>query len=367
MGNPYNGKVELIKSSFYTEDLTDEQYFKDYTSHISNSALGLINYAQNGSPQRFLEGFSEKKTQSLELGTMVHKMILEGDLYTISPIEKPSGKVGDIIEVIHRLTNEGMQYDDALKQACIECDYYKGDPGEKRLAEIKSKGVEYLDFLRSNNGNAIVMTAAMKEKLKSCCNSINSNIELRKALFPKGEECYRELPILGNTRVVLQQKDEELDFIEEKEVIVPIKCKIDFFSIDRINRTVNLVDLKTTSKPVQTFMGYYKNYYDGKMFKPTYVTGSYQNYCYYRQMSFYSDILMQYLLNAKIIDDSYKVSIKMAVVETCNPFASALMPVDEYSIREGRREYEQLLRIYGYHNLNGFDKVVILNELDNDI
>ena len=356
----YDGIVELIKTSFYTEDVTDDVYFKDYTGHVSNSALGLLNYMQGGSPQRYLDGFGDKKTKSLELGTVVHKMVLERDLYTISPVDKPSGKVGDIIDTIYSLTKEGLSQEDAIIEACKINDYYKGNPGEKRIAEIWNVGTEYLNFLRQNNGNALVMTAALKHKLKSCVESINNNKKVNSLLFPKGQECFRELPVFGTALVKLSTVDEELNIETFETIEIPIKAKIDFFSIDRLTNTVTLVDLKTTGKPIATFMGYFANCFNGKYWEPNYVLGSFHTYHYYRQVAFYGDILMAYLNNAGLIDESYKLDIKIAAVETNAPFGSEAIDIDEYSIKEGREEYSKLLRMLGRHMISGFDKTIML-------
>lgn len=362
MGNPYAGSIKLIQESFFTKECSDEEYYKD-TDRISNSSLGLINYSQNGSPKKFVDGFSSKKTDSLELGSAVHKMILEGDIYSVSAVDKPTAKIGEMIDAIHMLTSKGLSEDDAVIEASNMVDYYKGALSEARIKTLWEKGREYYNFLKVKNDADIVLTPAMKAKLEACCKSINSDLYCKKILFPKGEECYREYPIFGDAVANIESYDEELDFVSYKTVELKLKAKIDFFSIDHINKVVSLVDLKTTGKPVQTFMGYFKNVYDGQSFNPSYMTGSFQDYHYYRQMALYGDMLMHSLLNSKTINDSYKLVVKMVCVETNDPYGCYAFDVDKYSLREGRAEYKDLLKMVAYHKINGFDKVVMANDI----
>lgn len=362
MRNPYSGSIKLIQESFFTKECSDEEYYKD-TNRISNSSLGLINYAQSGSPKKFVDGFSSKKTDSLELGSAVHKMILEGDIYSVSKVDKPTAKIGEMMDLIHKLTSSGLSEDEAVLEASNTVDYYKGALSEARLKTLWDKGREYYNFLKVKDDSDIVLTPAMKAKLKACCDSINADRYCKNILFPKGEDCFREYPIFGSALANIESYDEELDFVSYKEVELQLKAKIDFFSIDHINKVVNLVDLKTTGKPVQTFMGYFKNVYDGQNYTPTYMTGSFQDYHYYRQMALYGDMLMYSLLNSKVIDASYKLTVKMVCVETNDPFGCYAFEVDKYSLREGRAEYKDLMKMVAYHKLYGFDKVIMANDI----
>ena len=78
-------------------DMPDSQYFalKGYTSI---SRLKLLN-TRDGSPQKYLDGFSHEYNPSLLLGTSVHTAILQPDEFEISNYQKkPSGKLGYFIE-----------------------------------------------------------------------------------------------------------------------------------------------------------------------------------------------------------------------------------------------------------------------------
>lgn len=53
------------------QKISDEVYFSEkYKGYVSNSRLGLINPQQNGTPEKFFEGFKSGYSSSLELGKL---------------------------------------------------------------------------------------------------------------------------------------------------------------------------------------------------------------------------------------------------------------------------------------------------------
>lgn len=66
------------------QKIDDEEYFsKKYSNYISNSRLSLINPSQEGSPEKFFQGFKPTYSAAFDLGSGVHQMSLQGHLFEI--------------------------------------------------------------------------------------------------------------------------------------------------------------------------------------------------------------------------------------------------------------------------------------------
>ena len=292
----------LVNTATRLENIPDEEYFGPaYRDYISNSQLKLINPEDGGAPTRFLEGFSgDSKSSALELGSAVHQMILEKDKYFLSPVDKPSGKVGEICDLLHTYKLQGLTENDALIKACEEQDYYKGKMTAKKYEDVLIKGVEYLEFLKTKDEvpGVIVLTQQQKEKLDGCLKSVKNNKLLMDLLFPEpfveDEFGNRELiDILSFHEDVMIMDfkafipDEEFDDpLFRDDIRLKLKAKIDNWSIDFTRKIVTLNDLKTTGKPLNTFPGITTQVtgHDGSTYN-SFSKGSFQNYCYYRQMA----------------------------------------------------------------------------------
>jgi len=85
-------KIRIIPESIVLLKLTDEEYFNNYTDYMSNSRLSLINSDEGGDFSNFNSSFNTEYSDSFELGTAIHSMILQPDSYLISDFNKPSGK-----------------------------------------------------------------------------------------------------------------------------------------------------------------------------------------------------------------------------------------------------------------------------------
>ena len=106
-------EIEIIGNTIELIKLTDEEYFSPkYKDYISNSRLGFLNEAEGGSEEKFLSGFKSEYSDSFELGSAVHSIILQPDSYFISNITKPSGKLGVFIEEIFNTSSisDGRKY-----------------------------------------------------------------------------------------------------------------------------------------------------------------------------------------------------------------------------------------------------------------
>lgn len=350
------------------ENVSDEEYFgPNYKDYVSNSLLSLINPEQSGSPLKFLDGFKKPSNSSaLELGSAVHQLLLEPDKHILSEVNKPTGKVGDIMDSIYNKMSVGVDFDTALQQSIVENDYYNGNPTKARVNTMIEQGADYLQYLQTKNDTTekqICLKADDVTRLKGCLNSINENKLISETLFPSdaGMKSYNEDVLVMDYSVeTFMDEDFKTQSYEGK-----LKCKIDNWSIDFANKIVTLNDLKTTSAPVDQFGGYYfeKMMPDGSI-NHLFNKGSFQKFHYHRQMAMYSYMLWSYLNNAygDVIDDTWTFHVNMAVVGTQEPYTSLMFRVSDEWLNTGRFEFENLLKRLAYHHMFGFDNFININK-----
>jgi hypothetical protein len=78
-------EIKIIPESIQLIRMSDEEYFSEkYKDYISNSKLGLFNEDEGGSLEKYLEGFTSTHSDSFELGSAVHAVVLQPESYTVS-------------------------------------------------------------------------------------------------------------------------------------------------------------------------------------------------------------------------------------------------------------------------------------------
>jgi len=339
-------KIEIIPESIQLIKLSDEEYFSDkYKDYISNSRLGLLDPDEGGSVEKYNSGFQNKYSESFELGSAVHALVLQPKYFFISDIRKPSSKLGQFADKAYQYMQNGLLEDDAIKQASIDADYYSGKLTEKRLQtalescrpywESRRKNQSFIDQQIANNKEPIFLSEAMNHKFESCISSIESDSKIMSTLHPEGflipAESYNEYAIFAEMNVTLKSG---------KVVKMKIKGKLDNYTIDNETQEITLNDLKTTGKPVSFFMGNWVKP-EGSSNKVWY-DGSFQHFHYYRQMGLYLWLLSCALKATR--DISYNLKANMLVVGTVD-FNSKLYHVSQKNIKKGLDEFKKLIII----------------------
>ena len=337
-----NSSIEILLDSIELIKLTDEEYFHnpEYKKYVSNSRLGLLNPEEGGSPEKFIEGFEENfYSESYELGSAVHSIVLQPDEYFISNLEKPSGKLGIFVENIFSLRqSSNIKLVDAVKQASILADYYSGKLSPTRLRTAIKKGIKYYLERIANKDKVyeslpIYLSSTLKERAEQCISSIKSNEKITELLTPcEWITIFNEYAIFATVKVT----------IDGVEHLIKVKGKLDDFSINNMDELVVLNDLKTTGKPVKFFMGNkVKHINEDGIQEYKWYNGSFQNYHYYRQIAMYLWLLKAALKAHYDID--YKYEVNMMVVETFPEYKSALYKVPNKYIQYGLEEFKTLL------------------------
>ena len=334
--------IEIIPESIQLIKMTDEEYFSEkYKDYISNSKLSLINPDQEGSPELYKEGIVSKYSDSFELGSVVHAMVLQSEYYKISDIRKPSGKLGQFADKVYLYEKEGFNRDEAINKASTDADYYSGKLTKNRLETALKSCIPYWEErekyeseLSSQEIIDLYVSSNIFDKYSLCMIGVNSNQKFKKLLNPEyflePVEIYNEYAILA-----------ELKITQDSGIkIVKIKAKLDNFTIDHENQIITLNDLKTTGKPVSYFMG---NFVSTESGEKVWYDGSFQKYHYYRQIGLYLWLLNLTLYHTRGLQ--YKLRSNMLVIETIPEYKSRVCSVSKKYILEGLSEFKKLIML----------------------
>ena len=188
-------QIEIIPESIRLVKMTDEEYFssenKDY---ISNSKLGLIDPEEGGSLEKYLSGYSGIYSESFELGSAVHAVVLQPDEYQISPVHKPTGKLGLFADKAYDLMkqHDGHITESIITMASIEADYYSGKLTDKRIETALEQCKPYWEEKESYEQTLseellkkqVYLSAPMFQKYSQCVLGIKSNPQIQQILYP---------------------------------------------------------------------------------------------------------------------------------------------------------------------------------------
>jgi len=336
-------QIKIKPESIQLIRLSDEQYFSDkYSDYISNSKLGLINPAQDGSIEKFNIGFINTYTDSFALGTAVHCSLLQPNDFFISKLDKTTGKLGEFVHAILKLRDKGYKIQDAINEAKVEADYYKNTLTITRQRTAIKKALGYYLARRhtqefEENKEIIYLSATMKAKHELCMEAISKNKAINKLLYPQG--IFEPISFF-NEYAILCEIEVELD--NGNVHLVKLKAKLDNFTVDHDLKVITLNDLKTTGKPAKFFMGgNITDILEDGTKKIIWLNGSFQKYHYYRQLGMYL-----WLLNAAMVNlhgPGYSLEANILLVETIPNFNTRVCKVNGNYINRGKEEFKELL------------------------
>ena len=344
-------KIIPDKNSITSKQIDDSVYFgEEYKNYISNSKLSLL---EDGDLIKYLYGLKPKTTSSLQLGTAVHALILQGNEYEISNQTKPSEKSGLMVDSIFKYRSKGMRIIDSILEASNEVNYYKGKLSNIRIKSLIQNGLDYYLYLlkdkfKTHNKNQIILDTRSKLTAETCISSILRNNHACNLLYPKGENIiskYEDTLLLNTTVEFPNSLIDEL--ADDAKIKLALKIKIDHWYIDFDEKIIVMNDLKTTGRKLYMFPGSICNE------TQEFLLGSFQHYHYYRQMSFYIWILCLYLQKEYNINLSeYKIFVNMIVVSTVPEYLSGIYRVTNKWIYKGFEEFSHLLKLAAYAEYN---------------
>ena len=292
---------------------------------VSNSGLGALSISP-----RVYRNYKDRVEQAtpsyFNLGSATHCKVLEPaefDLrYVVSKHQPPGGMYADFINVLYR-TRKGKNEKDWMANAHAEAGF------KLKLATVQAKFEK--DTLMQNyynelidNENRIVLTESDELAIEACVKGIRGHEKASQLLYGYVlSDCRNELEVLWQ---------------HPAHPWFKMKSIFDRVIIDEITKTIILVDLKTTSKPVSSFKY------------------SYLKYDYHRQMALYEMGLKWYLENeftsangSKPVVEDWKFEVYIVATQTNGYGDTAVYTPCEEDLELGLKQADQLLDRMAWH------------------
>lgn len=318
------------------EEISDDIYFSEPYSkgYISNSKLGNL---KKSGKEGYLSGFKKDYFESFFLGTVIHSQLLTpGEFGYQHYMLKPNAKLGAVMDRTLKLANGGKITKELVKKACTDVNYYSDNLTDKRLEGILEKGKDYF-ATNDYNDNIYRLNDSQFNVVSSALKSCSKNPQINKLINPV--DAFGD-PIESHCEDALF-----MDFVgiyDNKCVRLPLKQKIDNWTIDVENKILTLNDVKTTSE--KYILG----------FKTP--EGHFHSYSYYRQFYFYSQLLKEYCREKYGYDDSWTFKSNVIVIQTVDPFYTKVFPITDEDYEMGKVDFEHLLKQIVFYEINGWDK-----------
>lgn len=284
---------------------------------ISNSSLGLFNVEQGGSPRKFkrwLDGEDDKlETPSLTNGKIVHKYIEDPKAFIVEPEDKPTPAMASWVEDVYAaLKEQGKKEFDKDEVKLIALSLRDSIGATKDKDKLWAKFIEdyhYLEFLLKAEGS-YMLTIEESRVLEGCKAGIERNHVASDLLFNIGmfgNEVYNELPI----------------YWESDVYTFKFKALLDRVRVLHDKKVIQLVDFKTTGKPIGMFQ-----------------KGSFEYYRYYRQMAFYMKAIIEHFHELK---HKYEIEVFVVACETTGLYECKVFKISNAYIEKGIEEMYTLL------------------------
>ena len=325
-------KITPILESLKIEKIDDSEYFsKAYSNYISNSRMGLIYDwdTKKLTSDRFFNGFKPIYSSSLDIGTAVHSICLQRELFNIvDSVNKPTGKMGVMAEELFKIWKGSIPTAKDIKMVAKQIDYYGGNLSPKRIEEVKEKCRDFWitknRHLRTRGDDPrsdLYLDPKSRETAYACISAIENNKNIQKLLKPESE--FDEL-ITDNEQAILL--DIRVDMPETQPFILKLKAKLDNYTIDTLNNSICINDIKTLGRIVSDFKINVDKYH------------------YNREISFYSFLLS--LVAKKYYNiDSPTVTGNYLVVSTIPNYYTKVVSMTKKDFMEGWNEVRFLLRL----------------------
>lgn len=323
--------------TLHLQKIDDEEYFsKKYSNYISNSRLSLINPAQDGSPEKFFQGFKPTYSAAFDLGSGVHQMSLQGHLFEIcETVDKPTAKMGALADRLYFTYKKGEVTDKDIIEQAIIVDYYGGNLSESKMIAIREKCEPYWkerkEFEESYTGDKepLYFDPRSRQIVHNCLDALNSNNKIQTLLHPKG---LIEDPISDTEQAILLDVSVEIEGYPK--FILKLKSKLDHYSIDKESNTITVNDVKTIGKIVSE-MG-----------------SNIERFHYNREIAMYSWLLSlcakkYYGMDCPTVKGNY------LVVSTIPGHYTKVIPMTKKMFKEGWDEFGQLLKLVAKHVATG--------------
>jgi len=305
---------------------------KDYstTKAISNSSLGLL----QDSPKAFIKFFNqeleEKEESYFKQGSAIHCYILEplvfAEDYVFQDYSMPnSPKKKAFIDLY--LKSKGKE-DEKLKKA-YKSSYstvLNDDIVLKKAKELKKELKPYLKMLDLESKGKIVLPKKQEYHLRKIKDAVLKHPKASELIF-KVPEDFENVFAYNETPVYWQ--------VEIEGTTYDLKALIDRLVIDKDNKVIQIIDLKSTRK-IENF------------------EESVTQFEYDRQLAFYSKAVVE-LFKQKFPDDNiedYKVEHFIVAVNKEDEPECRVFKIKESRVLEAAHKIKELLERAHWHFKN---------------
>lgn len=326
-------QITPLLETLQISKISDEEYFSEpYKNFISNSRLGLINPQQEGSPEKFFSGFKPIYSSSLDIGTAVHSLCLQKELFNIvDTVDKPTGKMGVMAEELFKIWHGSIPTSEDILEVAKKIDYYGGKLSPKRIEEVKEKCKDFWitknRHLRTRGEDERVdlyLDPKSRETSYACIKAIENSKQIQDILNPKSEIEGLPEPISENEQAILL--DIRVDMPDTQPFVLRLKAKLDNYTIDSFNNMIIVNDVKTTYDLVSNF------------------SDAINKFHYHREMAFYSWLLS--LVAKKYYNlDNPIIKSNFLIVQTKPNYYTKVLPMTKLLFKKGFDEVKFLLKI----------------------
>ena len=328
-------KITPLIDTLCLQKISDEEYFSEkYSNYISNSRLGLINPKQDGNPKKFFEGFKPIYSSSLDIGSAVHCMCLQKELFNIvDSVNKPTGKMGIMAEELFKIWHGSIPTSEDIIEIAKKIDYYGGNLSPNRIEEVKKKCRDFWitknRHLRTRGDDSrsdLYLDQKSRETAYNCIRAIENSKSIQSLLHPNSE--FEDI-ISENEQAILLNILIEIPSLETKFQL-RLKSKVDNYTLDSFNNVLCCNDIKTLGKIVSE------------------MESNIEKYHYNRELAMYSWLLSLvakkfYNVDNPIIKGNY------LVVSTIPNYYTKVVPMTKKMYQEGWNEFVYLLKLVAYY------------------
>ena len=323
--------ITPILDTLHLEKISDAEYFSaKYNNYISNSRLGLIDPNREGNAEKFFGGFKPIYSSSLSIGSAVHAMCLQKDLYNIvDSIDLPTGKMGIMAEKLFNKCEGNIPTDADIISIAKEIDYYGGNLSPKRISEVVEKCSDYWNskkqYLQTRTDTSVedlYLDPKSREIAYNCIAAVENNKSIQNLLKPKSD--FGEV-IFENEQAILLDVLVEIPSLGVK-FILKLKSKLDNYTIDTLDNSICINDIKTLGKIVSE------------------MPSNIERFRYNREIAMYSWLLS---LCAKKFYNVSNPTIRgnYLVVSTIPNYYTKVLPMTKSMFIEGWYEFVYLLKL----------------------
>jgi len=328
-------------------ELTSENYFEYKNDEngvpvLSSSFLKGGAPVRAGNPERLEVSYQGRlestTTNAMRFGSLVHAFAEDRERFVFEPEWEMSDSIRSIADgMIGTLRNSDTTIGDSPRNherlfhtVCEEISWGMSWKENTRMSKFIDAAHLYWMFCLESEGK-IVVTGNEVEKMAGVIKGIET-AGLRTPLLDNredsGVETHRELPIKFSL------------------MGYPCKALLDNLEIDHNTKIATITDLKTTSWPIENFVGGYTYRTDEHNTAQKVSTqGDYVKYMYYFQEFFYKEGVICWLNDNDLV--GYDVKFQFGVVETSEPFLAKMIKPNSQWMAIARHEYTETMKNVG--------------------